>query len=74
MLESALLGFSSQHRQPSLLLRTARAASVRDACQHDSGRGLGLVVAIQVFSAVQAGSFQTCAAPINRSGCRVLHL
>ena len=49
VVESALLSFSSQHKQPSLLLRTARAASVRDVCRHDSGRGLGLIVAIQVF-------------------------
>ncbi len=65
VVESALLAFSSQHRQPSLLLRTARAASVRDACRHDSGRGLGLVVAIQVLPAVQAGSFWTSAASNN---------
>ena len=71
VVELALLGFSSQHREPSLLLRTARAASVRDACRHDSGRGLGLVVAIQVLPAVRAGPFETCAAPNSQSGCCV---
>ena len=74
VVESALLGFSSQHKQPSLLLRMARAASVRDACRHDSSRGLGLVVAIQVLPAVQTGPFQTSAAPNNWSGCRVSHI
>lgn len=43
-----LSGFSNTYPHASDMLRTVRAACVRDVCAHDSTRGIELVRAIQV--------------------------
>ncbi len=43
-----LSGFYNTYPHASPMLRTVRAACVRDVCDHDSTRGVELVQAIQV--------------------------
>lgn len=43
-----LTGFANAHPHAGPLLQVARAACLRDVCQHDSSKGVELVMAMQV--------------------------